>query len=168
VKAAIQAPGSGTVNQPITFSASGSSAQGGQIVRYAWNFGDGSSGSGASASHAYTKVGRYRVTLTVTSSDGATASASHTINIEQGRPRALINAPSAGAANRLLSFDGTGSGAETGRIVGYAWDFGDGVRAAGVQVAHSYTQADSYQLTLTVIDNYGGSTTVTHTIQIGQ
>jgi hypothetical protein len=108
------------------------------------------------------------VTLTVTGSEGATATARHTINIERRRPKALINAPSVGTAKRLLSFDGAGSSAETGRIIGYAWDFGDGVRAAGAQVVHSYTWPDTYQLILTVIDNYGGKSTITHTIHIGQ
>jgi PKD repeat protein len=167
-QATIQAPGSGTINEPVTFNTNGSSAQTGGIVSYVWNFGDGSGGNGASVSHAYSQVGRYRVALTLTGNDGATATAGHSIHIEKGQPQALILAPSTGAANRLLSFDGSGSSAQTGRIIGYAWDFGDGARAAGAQVAHSYTRPDSYQLTLTVIDNYGGKTSTTHTIDIGE
>jgi PKD repeat protein len=168
VHAAFQALGSAMVDQSVSFSAGGSRAQGGQIVRYAWDFGDGSSGQGANVSHTYTKVGRYRVTLTVTSSDGAQGTASHTINVERGRPRASIDAPSTGAANLPVGFDAGESSAQTGRIIGYTWDFGDGARAAGAQVAHSYTRPDTYQLTLTVIDNYGGRTSITHTIRIDQ
>jgi PKD repeat protein len=156
------------VNQPVSFSAAGSSAPVGQIVRYEWDFGDGSSGQGGTVSHTYAQVGRYRVNLTVTSNTGAQDTARHTINIGRGWPRAFIDAPSTGTANQPVSFNATGSSAQAGRIIGYAWDFGDGVRAAGAQVAHNYTQPDTYQLTLTVIDNYGGKTSITHTINIGQ
>jgi len=45
----------------------------GPIVSWAWTFGDGTTGKGARVSHAYPRPGPYIITLTVTDTDGATA-----------------------------------------------------------------------------------------------
>ena len=45
----------------------------GQVASWQWNFGDGSGGSGPEVTHRYTGAGRYFPSLTVTDSDGATA-----------------------------------------------------------------------------------------------
>jgi PKD repeat protein len=46
-----------------------------------WNFGDGSSADGSFQQHRYAADGDYRVTLTVTTSDGRTAAVSQTIGV---------------------------------------------------------------------------------------
>jgi myo-inositol-hexaphosphate 3-phosphohydrolase len=51
----------------------------GQIVTYAWAFGDGGTDFGVAASHTYTVPGTYQVTLTVTDAGGATSSTSQTV-----------------------------------------------------------------------------------------
>ena len=48
------------------------------------------------------------------------------------------------------SFDAAGS---TGDGLTYAWDFGDGGTATGVQATHTFTAADDYTVTLTVTDS---------------
>ena len=73
--AVISGPTSGLVGETLNFSGAGSSDDG-NIVRYAWDFGDGSTGSGVSVTHAYNAAGSYKVTLTVTDDDGLSASAS--------------------------------------------------------------------------------------------
>jgi subtilisin family serine protease len=54
------------------------------IVRYAWTFGDGTSGSGTGVVHAYASRGNYTVGLTVTDSDGLTSTAYKTVNVKAG------------------------------------------------------------------------------------
>jgi PKD repeat protein len=65
-----------------TFDGTGSRDPGGTITDYSWAFGDGTSGTGAVVSHTYATPGTYTATLTVTGSDGGTASATTTITAQ--------------------------------------------------------------------------------------
>lgn len=60
------------INETITFDASQSSDNDGQIAGYLWNFGDGTTSSSESATHAYTQSDTYTYSLTVTDNQGAT------------------------------------------------------------------------------------------------
>ena len=68
--------GGAAVGDTVTFTATGSDLDGGDITSYAWNFGDGTAPqtSGAnSATHAFTQPGTYEVRLTETDDDGGAA-----------------------------------------------------------------------------------------------
>jgi len=62
----------GTVGESLVFGGSGSSAQGGTIAGYDWNFGDGGFASGVGVNYSYSSVGTYTATLTVTDNLGVT------------------------------------------------------------------------------------------------
>lgn len=65
-----------------TFNASASDpGTHGSITSYAWNFGDGQTGSGVTVQHTYASTGNYTVTLTVTTSTGASDQDSQTIDV---------------------------------------------------------------------------------------
>ncbi len=55
------------------------------------------------------------------------------------------------------SFDASGSSDPDGVLVGYDWDFGDGVTDTGLSVTHAYAQAGSYNVTLVVSDSAGAT-----------
>jgi PKD repeat protein len=55
----------------------------------------------------------------------------------------------------VLTFDGSGSVDPDGSITTYAWDFGDGTSASGPVVQHTYAQAGTYTVQLTVLDAGG-------------
>jgi Tol biopolymer transport system component/PKD repeat protein len=69
------------VDETVTFDGSKSSDPDGNIVSYAWDYGDGTSGSGVSATHTYAATGVYTATLTVTDNGGLTASDTAAINV---------------------------------------------------------------------------------------
>jgi PKD repeat protein len=65
-----------------------------------------------------------------------------------------------------LSFTASGSSDPDGSIVGYAWDFGDGNTASGVNITHNYGAAGSYQVSLMVTDDGELTTSAALEVQI--
>ena len=58
-------------HQPVRFNAAGSYDPDGEIVSYAWDFGDGATAQGMAVEHAFETPGlSYRVVLTVTDDSG--------------------------------------------------------------------------------------------------
>ncbi|TDO33938.1 PKD domain-containing protein [Kribbella sp. VKM Ac-2527] len=64
------------------------------------------------------------------------------------------------------TFSGSGSSDAEGPITGYAWDFGDGGTGSGVQPAHTYAAAGTYNVALTVTDSAGATNQVTHPVTV--
>ena len=65
----------------VTLNASQSTDPDGSIVSYSWQLGDGSSYSQSQVDHTFRMLGQFSVTLTVTDNDGATSTATTTINV---------------------------------------------------------------------------------------
>jgi chitodextrinase len=79
--AVISGPTRGLAGETLSFDG-GNSDDDGQLVDYAWDFGDRSTGSGITVTHVYTGAGSYQVALTVTDDGGLTADATHSVEIE--------------------------------------------------------------------------------------
>ncbi len=56
----------------VIFDARASHAPCGKIVRWSWDFGDGTSGFGKKTVHTYTKPGRYVAHVNITDNKGNT------------------------------------------------------------------------------------------------
>lgn len=146
--------------EEVQFDASASRAPGGQILDWAWTFGDGASAQGVSPVHIYTTAGSFTVALVVTDDRGRQGRAEKTLTVlpeenppPPGGPRASFTAqPQQGQAPLTVNFDASAS---TGDIVAYAWTFGDGATGSGVAVQHTYTAAGQYVVELTVRDGAG-------------
>ena len=68
----IGGPYTGSEGQSIAFSASGTTdPDAGDVLTYAWTFGDNTSATGISPSHVFANNGQYTVTLKVTDQSGA-------------------------------------------------------------------------------------------------
>ncbi len=81
ITAVINAPAEGQVAQAITFDGSGSSSNV-DITSYSWSFGDDTTAEGAIIEHVYTVAGSYDVILTVSDTNGQSASASIVVTIQ--------------------------------------------------------------------------------------
>jgi parallel beta-helix repeat protein len=68
-------PYSGIVAMEYNLSAEDSFDLDGDIIKYEWDFGDGTKGTGKTTSHIYTSSGEYKIILTVTDNDGNNGSA---------------------------------------------------------------------------------------------
>ncbi|QXE30420.1 PKD domain-containing protein [Microbacterium sp. HSID17254] len=62
--------------------------------------------------------------------------------------------------------DAGGSSDADGTIASYAWTFGDGGTATGVTASHTYAASGTYDVTLTVTDDDGGTHSVTKPVTV--
>ena len=162
-------PYSGRIATAVQFSSSGSSDSDGSIASYSWTFGDGGTATGASPTHSYSAVGTYTARLTVTDDGGATATDQATVTITANSnqpPVAHLTGPTSGTVGASLSFDGSTSTDSDGTIASYAWDFGDTQSGTGASVAHTYANAGTYTVRLTVTDNGGATHSATQNVVI--
>ena len=146
----------------VAFDASTSEDSDGEIVSYAWDFGDGETGEGKSVNHTYSEADTYNVTLTVTDDDGASAQVEKSVEVASTPSENQAPQPDFSASFEELAatFDASASSDPDGSIVFYTWDFGDGATGEGESVSHTYSEADTYNVTLTVTDDGGKSAQV--------
>ncbi len=86
--AASATPSQGAAPLSVQFAAN--ATDDGNLVSYAWSFGDGGTSSSASPSYVYANPGTYQVSLTVTDDAGQSASSS-TIVVVTGPNEGIIN-----------------------------------------------------------------------------
>ena len=141
----------------VLFTAAKSSDSDGEIIKYEWNFGDGTTGTGAAPAHVYAKAGTYLGKVTVTDNSGTKNNqASDEIKVVVNeKPLADAGPDQTGAINQEILFDGSGSRDLDGKISDYSWDFGDGQSATGMRVAHTYKRSGKMTARLAVKDNTG-------------
>src|SRR4051812_382114 len=126
---------------PVTFAASGSADPdpGGRIVRYDWDFGDGTQASTTTAKvdHAYDAVGRYAATVRVADTVGATAAAGPVaVTVRDGVAPALrITSPAPGARlHRLRTVRRHGHRRRVINVLRFGGRVGDAGGVASVDV----------------------------------
>jgi alpha-tubulin suppressor-like RCC1 family protein/chitodextrinase len=157
-------PGAGVAPLEVTVNASGASDLDGQIQRFAWDFGDGTTveDGGVLETHVYTEPGTYDVVLTVEDDGGLTDSTDRTVTVEAAATFAatlLTDEPRV-----TYAFDAQEL-AQPGAT--YRWIFGDGDEVVTTTHAtnHRYTSPGDYTVSLRVQDVDGqvvlASTTVT-------
>ncbi len=164
-------PYSGRVGVAVQFDGSASSDPDGTIVSYSWDFGNGETGTGATPSNTYTEEGTFDVTLTVTDNVGATNSVDTTVEIvvsDNQLPIANPGGPYKSSVDKIVLFNGFFSSDPDGKIVSYSWDFGDGGIGEGISPIYTYTEEGTYDVTLTVTDNAGGTNTASTTIEVDE
>ena len=151
-----------------TVDGSASADSDGSIQSYAWTFGDGGTSTDAATVHTYTAGGTYQVKLTVTDDDGAETSLTKSVTVTAPPPANVLPtaAFTSSGTGLTATLDGSTSTDTDGTIATYTWEFGDETGDTGATVAHEYLAAGTYQVTLTVTDNAGGTNSTTQPVTV--
>ncbi|MEA1997042.1 MAG: PKD domain-containing protein [Gemmatimonadota bacterium] len=162
-------PQSGLLPLTVNFNAAGSNDPDGPIVLYEWDFGDGSTAQGVTAEYTYENAGAYTVSLTVTDKKGLTAKTTGTVNVTAPPPpnpvASFTYLPMSGATPLTVNFNAEDSYDPEGvSIISYLWDFGDGSTASGQAAEHTFENAASYTVTLTVRNSEGRTGSISRTV----
>ncbi len=154
-------PASGCMPLEVTFTDR-SNPVNGVINTYTWDFGDGAIGSGSTPRHTYNDVLSPTVTLTVTNSNGCTASKriSNLVQVSAAlKPNFEVSEQFLCTPPGALTIKNTTTGPGN---LSYTWDFGDGGTASGANPGrHNYTAKGTYKIKLTVNSDKGCTATKT-------
>ncbi len=142
-----------------------STSSSGTIVKWEWNFGDGTISPQQHPTHLYTSPGNQSVFLKVTNDKGCNSSLYKTAYVKLRGVAANFSYSITPYCNLPVnvSFNNSSNGA--GNIY-YTWDFGDGQTSALSNPSHTYGAIGNYLVTLIAKTDSGCSDTVTKTISI--
>jgi len=153
-------PDSGVTPLEVSFTGDQSKAPAGQVGRYTWSFGDGSTETlSPNPKHTYTAPGLYEVLLQAEDDKGGIGVARQLVTVRPGENQPPIAMAKTSARvmkiGQAVNFDGSDSSSADAAITGYQWDFGDGQIGEGKTTSHAYAALGRYAAVLTV-QNKGG------------
>ncbi len=136
------------------------------IIRWLWDFGDGTTSSSQNPSHFYSKPGTYTISLVITNNEGCSSLPTRKKLTVFGPPKAAFVMPKQICLTDSIPFVNTSSlGYGSTRFISYTWDFGDGIplnytanpthrfKFAGTFKVRLTVRADSSCLTSTFVDS---------------
>jgi len=130
-----------------------------------WKFGDGASSSTELATHSYSTAGTFKAVFSANDLAGQNASAFASVAVN-ARPTAVATivptSPTVGSSVGLFASLTGGTGPFT-----YAWTLGDGTTASTATVAHTYSSAGPYKVSLVVTDSVGQSAFSNVSLSVG-
>lgn len=172
-------PLEGDEDEPLTLAGGGGDtpSHAGYLV-YRWDFGDSilsDWSAGPGASHAYARSGTYEAVLTVKDPEGATGTASATVQVRNLDPTATIISPDDGdrfEKGEPVGFSATGNDTRSDLVgLEFMWDFGDGTVTGWLgrrdtDVLHTYPRGGAFLVTLTVRDGDGAVATAVVMLEV--
>ena len=149
---------------PATFEFQANLTGGTEPYTYVWDFDDDSEESDEqNVVHTFEEAGTYNITLTVTDSEDQTASDSIEITVDEAAPSPpttitepltaeIISNGTQGVAPATFEFQANLTGGTEPYT--YVWDFDDDSEESDEQnVVHTFEEAGTYNITLTVTDS---------------
>ncbi|WP_143305020.1 PKD domain-containing protein [Chitinophaga vietnamensis] len=145
----------------LTFTDKSTVNAGNQIVKWTWNFGDGSTPEIATTQplntkHAYTNPNDYTVTLTTLDQFSCPVAVQKTVHFDKLQANFMVPVNIACLHQPFTFVDQS-----SGTITSYAWDFGDGTTGAGARPSKVYNTPGTYNVTLTVTNANGCTDQIT-------
>lgn len=162
-------PTTGEAPLEVSFKASDSTDDN-NVTSYSWDFKDGSPlSTEANPDHTFTTAGNYEVLLTVKDENGLTDKETITITVtsaDNEAPVAIMTTnATTGEAPVTVQFTGNKS-TDDKEVTSYFWDFKDGSTATNQNPSHTFDEAGTYEVELTVEDEEGLSDTAAVTITV--
>jgi large repetitive protein len=152
----------------VLLDGSGSSDPDGGLLRYRWDFGDGTTADTVNPAKTYRKGAVYPVTLTV-EDESSFAHSSHTdrlVVVVDESPIAEAGPDLKVCANTDVHFDGSGSHDFDGVVNRFTWDFGDGNVGGGEKPVHVFRKPGNYRVLLTIEGDKAGQCDNTSTDEV--
>ncbi len=141
---------------PVTFTDA-SISNGKAIVKWNWDFGDGTYSSAQNPLHTYSAPGTYTAMLSVDNGTGCASNVYSQQVIIRTQPIASFTIPQANCNSFELSFSNSSDGSD-GTLVKWIWDFGDKTiieRSTGDPFVHTFPGFGNYTVKLTVVNSNG-------------
>ncbi|MEQ9693837.1 PKD domain-containing protein [Shimia sp. SDUM112013] len=138
--------------QSVLFDGSGSSDADGDLLAFAWDFGDGDTAEIVNPTKTYERPGTYAVTLQVNDESGSERGTDLdrvAIVVNEG-PIADAGPDRTVCIHQEVRLDGSASTDADGSVNAYEWTFGDGSRASGAQPVKAFDRIGTQIVTLTI------------------
>jgi len=161
-------PAVGSVDTVFRFDGSISEDRDGRIVRYEWDFKDGTILEGKTVHHQFQRSNDFNVKLTVFDNDGLQDFFEREVQVRGVPPIAKIEvSPESGSKETTFRFSAAGSEDPDGNIVSYEWKFAGGSRFTEKTFDRTFPENGTYSVTLTVKDNDGMEDSTSADVAVG-
>jgi peptide/nickel transport system substrate-binding protein len=164
---------SADLGEAVSFSAAGSIDPDGEIVKYLWHFGDGTTALGKNVKHTYSVPGSYVIYVDAEDDEGGKANTiAAPVFIKINRPQVTelsLDLPPVAIIGASASVVKVGEEVEvsggasyhyrlrrgaiqsySSNVKSWSFDFGDGSVSSGKTATHTYDEPGSYSVVLTV------------------
>lgn len=153
-------------SEKVTLDGTASFDPDGSLVAYRWIANDTLLAAGPRVTLTL-PVGVHLVTLSVSDDRGAIATDDLVLTITAKNGTTPPTAAFSVTCTDLTCAFDAGASSAAGTISAYDWDFGDQLSGQGETVAHTYLQAGTYTVTLTVTDDTGATDSVVQEVSPG-
>jgi large repetitive protein len=159
------------IQNVCTFDGRGSTDEDTASLTYSWSFGTQGTATGPLPTKTFTAPGTFPVTLTVTDKWKATntSAAQNVVIVEPAGNAAPVPTFTQNCTGLTCSVSSQGTtDPNTGDVISYSWNWGDGTAAStgASPAAHTYAASGSYTITLTTTDGWGKSASTTRSVSL--
>ncbi len=152
----------------VLFDGSASLDPDGGLLRYAWDFGDGTHSELVNPGKIFPNPGVYETSLTVRDDSGM-RTGRHTDRVAvvvHQAPTAVAGPDIRACTNQTVQFNGSRSTDADGAVDLFQWNFGDGSTGGGERPTKVYERPGDYRVVLTITGDALGSCSAVHSDEL--